>query len=97
GGRDRDRLQLARADPVRDSARQCRLLRADAERIGGVLDVDALEDAPVARERRRADEKAGVRRICARCDRDRPLVELPVGHEKTWKMTRVVSAPRMPP
>ena len=46
-GRDRDRLQVARPAARGDGRRQRRLLRAHPERIGGVLDVDAEEDAAV--------------------------------------------------
>src|SRR5205085_10989115 len=53
---DPDRLEVARAAAAGDGLRDRRLLRADAERIRGVLDVDALEHPPVSRENRRADE-----------------------------------------
>ena len=46
-GVDPDRGDLARAEAGDDGGDERALLRADAERIGGVLDVDALELPPV--------------------------------------------------
>ena len=46
-----------------DRARERRPLGADAERVRRVLDVDAGDDAAVAREHGRADEELRVRRV----------------------------------
>jgi hypothetical protein len=48
-GGDPDRLEVAGPAAGDDGARDRDLLCADSERIGGVLDVHALEDAAVAR------------------------------------------------
>ena len=63
--------------PAATAPRDRRLLRADAERVRRVLDVDALEDAAVARAHGRADEVARVRRVRPRrATATRPLDEL---------------------
>ena len=83
--------------PVGDGARDRRLLRADPERIRRVLDVHALERAPVARQHDRADEVVRVRRVRPRRHRARPLDELLAAHANTWNNTSVTSAPSRPP
>ena len=55
GGRDRHRHDIARPDALGDRAPQRAALCADAEWVGGVLDVHARDHAPVPREHGRAD------------------------------------------
>ena len=95
--RDRDHLEVADAVAAGDRRGDAVLLGTDPERIGSVLDVDSLEDRPVAREERTADLELRVRRIGASRDRIGPGEKLLVGHCATWKTTSVTSAPRMPP
>src|SRR5581483_4620786 len=92
---DADRLEVAGAVARDDRVHDRRALGADAERIGGVLDVDALEDAPVLRAYDGADEVVRVRRVRARRHLLRVLDEV-LAHA-TWKRTRVRSAPSRPP
>ena len=78
-------LEVSRPVALDDRAREGRPLRADAQRIGGVLDVDALDHLPVAREHGAADVEVRVRRVRPRRDRVRAREELFVGHAaKTW-------------
>ena len=80
---DPDRLEVARAVAGRDRGRDRRLLGADPERVRGVLDVHALELAPVARPHDRADEVVRVRRVRLRGRRLRLLDE--VAAHASWK------------
>ena len=73
-------------------------LGADTERVRGILDVDALDDAPVAGEHRAADVEPRIRRVRACGDRVSGREELFVGHAANiWKIPRVTSAPSSPP
>src|SRR5919198_661229 len=94
---DRDRLEVVALVALRDRSRERGALGADAERIGGVLDVHALDHVALARQDGGADLEARVRRVRALGDGDGALVELLVGHVKTWKRTSSPSAPRTPP
>src|SRR5207247_7078748 len=94
--RDRDLDQVAGAATVDDRARDRRPLRANSERVGRVLDVHPLVDAPVARAHGGSDEVARIRRVGPRRDRRRAGEEI-VAHEKSWNTARVTSAPRTPP
>src|SRR5207244_3447404 len=62
-GGDRYLLQLPRAVALGHGAGEGRALGADAERVGGVLDVDAGDDAAVAGAHGGADVEARVRRV----------------------------------
>src|SRR3954454_7775288 len=95
-GGDPDCLEVPGSAPLHDRPRQRRPLRADSERIRRVLDVHALEHAPVPRQHRGADQIARVRRVGALRDRCRPLVQF-VAHAKSWNTASVTSAPRTPP
>src|SRR3954447_24540959 len=97
GRRDPDRLEVAGPATLADRARDRRLLRADPERVCGVLDVHALERAPVAREHHSTDEVVRIRRVRPRRDRARPLDELLFAHANTWNNTSVMSALSKPP
>src|SRR5206468_1315671 len=76
---------------------QRRLLRANVERIRRVLDVDALEDAAVASEKRGSDVEARVGGVRPLRHGGRALVQFAIGQKKSWKTTSVVSAPSNPP
>ena len=94
--RDGDRLERVRRLALGDRARDRRPLGADPERKRRALDVHALEDAPVVRADRGADQELRVRRVRARGDRDGALEELDVGLAHvviTLKSTRVRSDP----
>src|SRR5207247_1846299 len=75
-GRHREHLDVAGTVALGDRGRQRRLLRADAERIRGVLDVDAFEHPSVPHADHGADVEVGVRRVRALRDLDGALVEL---------------------
>ena len=94
---DADRVDVAGAHALARSLRDRRPLRADAERIGRVLDVHAVDDAAVLQQQRRADEIVRVRRVRVRGGRLRARDELLAGHDSTWKTTSVTSAPSAPP
>src|SRR5581483_1314134 len=96
-GRDPDRLEVARPAAGGDRGGDRALLGAHAERVGGVLDVDARELAPVARAHDRADEVARVGRVGPRRGGLRLLDEVAAAHPASWKRTSVVSAPSRPP
>ena len=83
------RYPAAAAAPIAVFSAHC------VERVRGVLDVHALELAPVGRAHDRADEVVRVRRVRPLRDLLRPLDEL--AHENTWKTTRVASAPTSAP
>src|SRR5436190_6638177 len=93
---DPDRLEVAWLAALGDRARDCSSLRADSEWIRGVLDVDALEHAPVSCAHGCADEVLRIRRVRARRCRDRQLVQL-IAHANTWNRTSVIKAPSKPP
>ena len=95
-GADPDRRDPARAVARDDRRDERALLGADAEWIGGVLDVDALELAAVVRPHDRADVVVRVRRVGARGDRLR-LLDAVLGHCATWKTASATSAPSRPP
>src|SRR5215218_5139860 len=95
--RDADGLEIPRPASLGDRARDRRLLRAHAERVRRVLDVHALERAPVAREHHRTYEVVRVRRVSPRRDRARPLDEFLAAHANTWNNASVMSAPSTPP
>src|SRR4249919_4370519 len=100
--RDRRDDEVARAVALDDRACERGALRADTERIGGVLDVDALDHTTVAHQDGAADVELRIRRIRARSDLVRPREEVRVGdpslaHPKAWKRRSVTSAPRSPP
>src|SRR5207302_4539315 len=94
-GGDADRGDVARPVALADGLHERRLLRADAERVRGVLHVDALEDLPVTRPDDGADEVVRIGRIRSLRHRDGAVVELPA--HRSWKMERVTSAPIAPP
>ena len=94
-GGDPDRGEVARPIAGGDCPDDRALLGADAERIGRVLHVHALELTPVARADDRADEIVRVRRVRLRRNRLR-LFDEPA-HGVSWKTARVTSAPRAPP
>src|SRR5205085_2935457 len=83
---------LARTHALARRLRDRRPLRADAQRIRGVLDVDAVDERAVLQQQARTDEIVGVRRIRARRRRLRPLDELLTAHDNTWNTTNVTSA-----
>ena len=89
---DRDLLQVTRSAARDDRARDRCPLRADAERIGGILDVHALEEPPVARLDDGPDVEVRVRRVRTVGRGDRLVIQL-VAHPNTWNMTRTASAP----
>ena len=78
--------------PGRDRGGDRGLLGADAERIGGVLDVHALELAAVARPHDRADEVARVRRVRPRGGLASALWTSRRLIARSWKSARVVRA-----
>src|SRR5205814_8287935 len=92
---DPDRRDVARTVPLADRLHERRLLRAETERVGRVLHVDALEDLPVARLHRGAHEVVRVGRVRPLRDRDGAVIQL-LAH-KSWKTERVTSAPIAPP
>src|SRR5581483_6834871 len=71
-------------------------LGAGPERIRGVLDVDALELAPVAGAHDGADEVSRVRRVGARGRGLGPLDEIRA-HRASWKSVSVVRDPSSAP
>src|SRR5207237_5586821 len=93
--RDSDRCDVARPVPIADGLHECRLLRADPERVRRVLDVHALEHLAVPCLHRRADEIVRVRRVGPLRDRDSTLVQL-FAHS-SWNTERVTRAPIAPP
>ena len=60
---DADCSDVTGAHALARGFRDRNALRADPQRIGGVLDVHAVEDPPVLQEERRADEIVGVGRV----------------------------------
>ena len=98
-----DRGEVAGPVARRRRGADRRLLGADAERVRGVLDVDARELAAVARAHDRADEVVRVRRVRASPARDSLLaarlwaIRRASPHENTWKTTSAASAPSRPP
>src|SRR5207245_644946 len=96
-GGDPDRVEVPRTHAFARRLRDRSALCAHAERIRGVLDVAAVEEAPVLRQRERADEIVRVGRVRARGRGLRAEDELFGGHESTWKTTSVMSAPSAPP
>ena len=95
-GGDPDRLEISRPAAPGNRGGDRAALGADAERIGGVLDVDASELAPVAGTDDGADEVARVGRIGAR-RQERGLLDERGAHPESWNSARVVSAPSRPP
>src|SRR5881392_4173683 len=95
-GRDRDLGEVAGTAPVDDGAGDRGPLGADSKRIRGVLDVDALVDAPVLRANGGADQIVRIRRVGTR-GRGPCSLEKLVAHEKSWKIASVTSAPSRPP
>src|SRR5581483_582619 len=97
---DHEQVEVARLVARRYRRDVRALLAADAERVGGVLDVHALEQRPVAGAEDRPDEEVRVRRVRALRDLERALVELSVGvvdHAKIWNTASVTPAPsRLP-
>src|SRR5207248_8330099 len=89
---DSDRLELARTQAGARGRRDRRPLRAHAERISRVLDVHAVEHAPVLRQHARTDEIARVRSVRPWGERLGPRDELLTRHESNWKTTSVTSA-----
>ena len=79
--------------PFGDRAGERAALGADAERVRGVLDVDAGDDATVAQKRGRADVEVRVGRVGVRRRGLRELEQLLVGHASTWKRIIVTSVP----
>ena len=101
--RDRDRFEVARRAARRYRACERRLLGADPERIGGVLDVDAEEGPSVACPHGSTDQEAEYGAYARGCDLNGRVVQLLVGgldrHQlkNSWKTTSVTSAPSKPP
>ena len=83
--------------PSRDRARDRGPLRADPERIGGVLDVQPSKTARRASARARADEEVRVRRVGALSHRVRRSYELVGRHVRTAGTRRASRARRAAP
>jgi len=96
--RDRSDLEVPGTVPLGDRAAERGPLGTDAERIGGILDVDAFDHVPVTGEHHAADMELRVRRVGARGDRVCAGEELLVRHAANiWKIASVTVAPRVAP
>jgi hypothetical protein len=82
-GGDPDRLEVAGLCALDDRPADGAALGADSDRVGGILDVHARDDAPVAHERGGADEELRVGRIGRLRGGHGSVVELLVRHLNT--------------